>query len=161
LLLPRFSSWGWATWRRAWPTFELDAGRLAERLRNSGARLELAGHDVPEMWRRIVAGELHGAWDVHCCVSMVAGGRHFVAPVWNMVENGGFRSGTHFRKPPPFELRWEREHRPDLAALRFPAEPDGRILDALRRFTVPPDRRPRRRAEAFLRRSARRLRVRP
>jgi hypothetical protein len=154
-LLPRFSSWGWATWRRAWRTLELDVERLAQRVRDSGARLDVAGHDVPEMWRRVVSGELRGAWDVRCCVSMVANGQLIVTPVWNMVENGGLESGTHFRKPPPFTLRWETERRRDVDALRFPPSPSARAAWAVRRFTLPADRRLGRRLDELLRRSAR------
>jgi hypothetical protein len=138
-LLPRFFTWSWATWRRAWETFELDHEKLLGRLRESRVRLELGGADLPYMVRSgLILGTLAEPWDVCCSASMVLNGQFFVVPTWNMVENIGMDSGVHPHGV-PWTLRWEEEHRPDLERLLLPPpEVDRRILKSYRVFRENP-----------------------
>ena len=138
-LLPRFFSLGWATWRRAWKTFDFDRDNLISRLRAPKIRPELGGADLPRMIRSaVVNSTLTGAWDVYCAANMIVNGQHFVIPTWNMVENTGLASGTH-PMTPRWRLRWEVESRPDGETYRFPPPVvDERILKCYRIFTENP-----------------------
>jgi len=138
---PRFHSWGWATWRRAWETFDFDADRLARRLRAAHVRPEDAGADLTALVdAAIVRRELPGAWDVFCAASMLVKGQVFMAPAWNLVENTGFTSGTHFSSSPPrWELTWERPPRRVGVEPRLPPPlVDARILRAWLAFAAGP-----------------------
>jgi hypothetical protein len=137
---PRFHSWGWATWRRGWETFDFDADRLERRLRAARVRAADAGADLAALVdAAVLRRQLEGAWDVFCAASMLVNRQAFIAPVWNLVENTGFASGTHFSSPPPWTLAWEQP--PD----RFAGEPrlpppvvDERILRAWKAFAAGP-----------------------
>ena len=118
-MLPRFFPLAWATWRRAWQTFELDHGRLLDRLRAESPRLDVAGVDLPYMTRNVlIRRSLHGAWDVCAAASVVLNDQYFLVPAWNMVENPGISSGTHPNRP-RWRLRWETELRRE-PPYRFP-----------------------------------------
>ncbi len=133
---PRFSSWGWATWRERWREFVFDPAVLRERMAGSaGFRPWTAGVDMPGMIHdAIVTESLGGAWDVVCATNMLLAGSGFVTPVWNMVENGGLEEGTHADGTSTLTLAWEGEHARAPGSLRFaPAQPDARVLRAFRR----------------------------
>lgn len=138
-MLPRFFVWGWATWARAWRTFEFDRDELLARLAEPGMRLEIAGADVPYMARKaIVEQRLEGSWDVYAAASMVTQGQLFVVPKWNMTEVPGMASGTHPQWP-RWRLEWEPDRRPDLSALRLPpVEVDAAILKSYHVFRENP-----------------------
>lgn len=137
-MAPRFSSWGWATWKDRWERFEFDHAVLRRRLRaSSGLRARRAGADMPWMIHAAITEEsMGGSWDVTCAANMLLDGQYFVTPTWNMVENSGLLEGTHQTgQAPAWTLAWESEQRPDLAALRFPpVVEDERVLRAYRRF---------------------------
>jgi hypothetical protein len=140
-LSPRFSSWGWATWRDRWRAFDFDAGSLRGRIAASGARLSRAGADVPRMIDEAVVEEtLGGAWDVFCAANMLVAGQSFITPVWNMVRYAGYGEGTHHTGDPGWDLRWEDEWRPaQVSEIRFcPEEIDEHLLAAYLRFLDPP-----------------------
>jgi hypothetical protein len=136
-LSPRFSSWGWATWRDRWREFCFDANALRRQI-GAAARFrpECAGADMPGMVNEaVVTGSLTGSWDVVCAANMLLRGQYFVTPAWNMVENTGLSEGTHFNQAPPWQLGWEPDHRPRLQDIRFaPIAADERVLKAYRRF---------------------------
>ena len=136
--LPRFFSWGWATWRDAWAAFDLDADSLLTRLRSSPVRLERAGADLPYMVRRsLVKRELGGAWDVRAATSMVLDDRLFLVPAWNMSENAGFEQGTHPQSP-RWPLRWERGREPSGPLRLPPVGVDEEVLQSFLRWREDP-----------------------
>ena len=137
-LSPRFSSWGWATWRDRWHDFSFDLASLRRELESADRfHPERAGYDVPMLIHdAVVTEKLGGAWDVVCNTNMLLHGQYFVAPAWNMIENTGFEDGTHFSGPPPWRLAWERDRRP--ADIRFaPGEECEPILRDYLRFSQP------------------------
>jgi len=139
-MLPRFFGWGWASWGRAWPTFDRDGDRLLERLRSGSVRVEVGGADLAWMLRRtLVERSLIGGWDTECAASMLLNDQLFVCPAWNMVENQGLGTGTHPQSP-RWTLRFEAEHRPaDLDRLRWPpVAVNPRIAKGFRIFTENP-----------------------
>ena len=138
-LSPRFSSWGWATWRDRWQSFSFDLASLRRELAAAnGFHPERAGYDVPAMIHEAIVTEtLGGAWDVICNTNMLLREQYFVTPAWNMIENTGFTDGTHYTAPPPWELVWERDRRP-ADGIRFaPVEQCDSILRDYRRFMRP------------------------
>jgi len=136
-LSPRFSSWGWATWKDRWREFCFDRSLLCQQIGASAAfRPERAGADMPEMVNdAVVTGSLTGSWDVVCAANMLLRGQYFITPMWNMVENTGLRDGTHFTQAPPWRLHWEPDRRPHLDQIRFaPLAADERVLEKYRQF---------------------------
>jgi hypothetical protein len=135
---PRFSSWAWSTWRDRWRSFEFDHAVLRERI---GATQRFdpaeAGTDMAAMIvESVVTERLQGSWDVVCATNMLLAGTSFVTPTWNMVENGGFETGTHAHGLPSWQLSWEAppEH-VRAGEIRFaPAGRDEVVLSAYRRF---------------------------
>jgi hypothetical protein len=121
LMLPRFFTWGWATWRRAWETFEFDVDALVARLRAEPVALEEGGADLPWMVRAgLVQRRVADPWDIGLSVQLLLERRLFVVPTWNMVEHLGAATGLH-GPAPSYELRWETDHRPGaIEALRLP-----------------------------------------
>jgi hypothetical protein len=105
---PRFSSWGWATWRRAWQGFSRDVGEVAERVEAAGLRDHEMPGDMPEMLRALRSGRLRGGWDVCLALSILAARQEVVWPTWNMVVNVGFESGTHAGSAPAWDPQFER-----------------------------------------------------
>lgn len=120
---PRFSSWGWATWKDRWDSFEFDRDVLRRRLAERGDLApQRAGADMGWMVQAAVVDEtLSGSWDVVCATNMLLNDQYFVTPTWNMVENSGLVEGTHQTgRAPAWDLAWEPDHMPDPHALRFP-----------------------------------------
>jgi hypothetical protein len=134
-LSPRFSSWGWATWRERWREFCFDRGELRHQIAaDSRFDPERAGADLTGMiYDAIVTGSLTGSWDALCATNMLLRGQYFLTPAWNMIENTGFAEGTHVG--PGWQLRWEPEHMPPASGVRFcPVAPDEGVLREYRRF---------------------------
>lgn len=94
------SSWGWATWRRAFAHFEGDASSLLARLEQHELLevLNLDGaHDYAAQLRANAAGRLR-TWAVQWYASVLLQGGLGLFPRHSLVENTGFDgSGTHCR----------------------------------------------------------------
>lgn len=118
---PRFSSWGWGTWRRFWETIDFNRESIGKKIGFAKLDTKPAGADMEGMIKALIDGSLHGGWDVYCGVTMLLNKQYFVYPTWNMVENTGLTEGTHSGpKAPPWRLRWECERRPRIEELRLP-----------------------------------------
>jgi SAM-dependent methyltransferase len=145
---PRFSSWGWGTWRRFWTSVDFDPASLTHKLRTGKADLGRAGADIMGMANALAAGTLHGGWDVFCCLNVLLNGQVFAWPTWNQIENGGLVEGTHAgREMPRWRLRWERPGRRRANGLRLPeaVETNPAIMTEFLRFfanSVRPNRAP-------------------
>jgi hypothetical protein len=96
-LLPQV--WGWASWRRAWDTFDKDMrkwpqfrdnGRLSDLLVSEYARARLC-----ERWRDISQGKVD-TWDFQWHFSVISNGGLVIAPRCNLISNIGFSNiATH------------------------------------------------------------------
>lgn len=100
LLLPFTTSWGWATWRRAWRQFDPDAHGWQE-LSREGAlrkRFNLDGaFDFATMLERQMIG-IGDSWAVRWYWSVFRAGGLVVFPPATLVRNTGMDgSGTHGR----------------------------------------------------------------
>jgi hypothetical protein len=127
LLLRRFSSWGWATWRDRWRTHDPNLTRVLARLAATGIRLEDVAGDLAVLCSspKYLANGVD-AWSVSWALEHFATGSFAVYPPESMVDNIGFDgTGQHCRRtrafanagtgrscPPSWD--WERPvHRPE------------------------------------------------
>lgn len=91
--------WGWATWQRAWQTFERNAAKLLEDLKNKNLmrQFDLEG-SYP--YSRLLADCIRkgdaGSWAVRWHASCFLQGKLTLYPGRSLVVNQGLdRSGTH------------------------------------------------------------------
>jgi hypothetical protein len=142
----RFSSWAWGTWRRAWEEISFSPGSDRRALKEviDAGRAGLAGADFPPMAKGYLAGTIEDSWAVPLAAQLLTKDLLTVFPMWNMVVNTGFHEGTHFSRPPPWSLEWERsEEQPTsvLGSLRFPPS-DERSLPEVRQLSFLRGHRP-------------------
>jgi hypothetical protein len=92
------TSWGWATWRRAWAHFQPDARVLARKLRKSGQLSAFnldGGYDYFEQLRFNAEGRMK-TWAILWYASIFLRGGLNLHPRQSLVENIGHdHSGTH------------------------------------------------------------------
>jgi len=100
LLLPFTTSWGWATWRRAWRQFDPDARGWQDLSRDGTLRrrFNLGGaFDFATMLERQMIG-IGDSWAVRWYWSVFRAGGLVVFPPATLVRNTGMDgSGTHGR----------------------------------------------------------------
>jgi len=109
---PRFSSWGWGTWRDVWDKIDFDTESLKKKLKSAEPDIRSAGADMEGMVKELKSGSLHGGWDIYCALNILLNGQYFVWPRKNMIENGGFTDGTHAgTEPPAWSLQWEADRK--------------------------------------------------
>lgn len=96
------SSWGWATWQRAFAKYEPDAGKSLERLeqQNLLGTFNLDGaYDYVAQLRANAAGRLQ-TWAVRWYASLLLNGGLGLFPRQTLVKNIGFDgTGTHCDDP--------------------------------------------------------------
>lgn len=96
--LPQTTSWGWATWQRAWGGVDWGAAdaRTALRSRRVRRRFDLGGaYPYSEMLEAWLAGK-NGAWDVAWWWATFRAGGRVLHPRRSLVQNIGFDgTGTH------------------------------------------------------------------
>ena len=92
------SCWGWATWSRAWQSFEPDGRKLLAQLRqrNLTDAFDLDGAIAyTRMLEKQIAGKID-SWAIRWHASMFLAGRLQLSPGRSLVSNIGFDgSGTH------------------------------------------------------------------
>jgi hypothetical protein len=100
LLLPMTSSWGWATWKRAWDLFDPFATGWRERLTDAAEakRFNLGGsYGYRRMLERQMRGDID-SWAIRWYYSVFAHDGLVLFPPRTLVSNKGFDgSGTHVR----------------------------------------------------------------
>jgi 2-polyprenyl-3-methyl-5-hydroxy-6-metoxy-1,4-benzoquinol methylase len=117
-LSPRFSSWGWGTWKRWWETVDFSHDRVVRWLATaSDEELAIAGSDIPAMVRHLADGGVE--WgsttaDIYSLLHMIRHRQLFVWPTWNMIENLGFFEGTHVSSSVTQSWSLEREVKVDF-----------------------------------------------
>lgn len=106
LILPYASSWGWATWQRAWSRFELDAHPREENLLSDSFRqtFELNGiYPARSLLRLSLAGQLD-SWAIHWWYTIMRHGGRSVYPPRRVIGNHGLSNGTHGSRLNPHQL---------------------------------------------------------
>jgi len=100
MFLPFITSWGWATWSRAWEVFDAKATHWECLLTNSETRkqFDLGGcYDYSGMLLRQVRGEID-SWAIRWNWSVFQHNGLVIYPPTSLVKNIGFDgSGTHCR----------------------------------------------------------------
>ena len=100
------STWGWATWKRAWDLFDRDSTALAapaaqEILQglSTSSRTRVAA--VKRGYQAVVGGQVD-TWDYHWAMGRLAGRSLAVIPARNLVANIGFGDDASHTKSLPF-----------------------------------------------------------
>lgn len=95
------TTWGWATWKRAWDYFEPDPIRLLEKLKTNNLldRFDLQGS---EFFMGILKNCIEGknqSWGIRWYASVCLQEGFCLCPRQSLVQNIGFdNSGTHAKK---------------------------------------------------------------
>jgi len=120
LFLPFISSWGWATWARAWRCFDPAAAGARQVLADAASRrrFDLEGaYGFSRMLRRQLAGQ-SDSWAIRWYLSVFSRGGLSLFPRRSLVENDGFDgASTHCRGPRPAHAAARAD---DLEVERFP-----------------------------------------
>jgi hypothetical protein len=91
LLLHRFCSWGWATWRDRWQKHDSDLGRVVRSLEQRNVRIEELAADLAELCRSPEYLENRvDIWSVPWALEHFATGTYCVYPSDSMIDNIGF-----------------------------------------------------------------------
>lgn len=138
--LPLTTTWGWATWSRAWKVFDWSAPQAEELLRDPEVRRRFNLNDAypySEMLERRLRDE-NDSWGILFWWAVFNAGGLVLHPRKSLVWNGGFdQSGTHcgdqaWSTQSPSELKddsWIRNFRfPDTVAV------DRRALNKVAHF---------------------------
>ena len=94
------TTWGWASWRRAWQQVDLNMSYWTE-FRDSGAlRSAVYTREEERYWRWIYdgihSGQRRNAWDYQLILTCLKNNLFTVVPATNLVSNMGFGSdATH------------------------------------------------------------------
>ncbi len=105
---PRFSSWGWGTWKRFWEQVDFNRPSLVAKVETAGITpAEVAGKDLAPTYQAFASGELTGCWDVHCLLSILVNRQVFVWPTHNFIQNTGLSEGVHASGEETWSLEWE------------------------------------------------------
>lgn len=136
VFLPFISSWGWATWARAWRHFDPQAAAAGRVLGDPALRrrFDIGGtYGFSSMLELQRAGRLD-SWAIRWYLSVFARDGLALFPAVSLVENGGVGAGaTHTRDDGASPLFASRAH--DVPVARFPAPAvDERALRAVRRL---------------------------
>jgi hypothetical protein len=100
LFLPNISSWGWATWSRAWKHFDENASGWELLLHRADLRYRFnvnGAYDYSDMLLRQISGEID-SWAIRWNWTVFRHGGLVSYPPVSFVRNTGFDgSGTHCR----------------------------------------------------------------
>jgi hypothetical protein len=101
------SSWGWATWERAWANFEADASALERRIRaaNLISDMDFAGtYPFYPMLQNQALGKVD-SWAVRWYASVLLRGGLALCPNVSQASNNGFdNSGAHCESTSDFDV---------------------------------------------------------
>jgi len=104
--LPFINAWGWATWDRAWRSFEMEPADALETLADPATRrrfdLGLEEARFSNMLKNRLAGEID-AWDIQWRYAVFKADGLVLYPRRSLVWNGGFDgSGINSGRTPKF-----------------------------------------------------------
>jgi len=136
LFLPNISSWGWATWDRAWRNFDLEAKGWESLLNSSDLRYRFnveGAYDYSDMLLRQMSGEID-SWAIRWNWSVFRHDGLVSYPPTSFVRNAGFDgSGTHCATNSYHDLQVSSS-RPELAfaeRIEVSKQDIGLVKDAL------------------------------
>ena len=96
--LPIMSSWGWATWQRAWQNIVFDASLLIQQLEKKNITVQQYNFGELPYYQMLTAqaeGKID-SWAVCSYATLVLNSAYFLFPKYSLIQNIGFdSSGTH------------------------------------------------------------------
>jgi hypothetical protein len=99
-----FHCWGWATWRRAWKTVDLDLKRWKQFVDAGGLAEVCDASNEERYWGQVLAAQTRGevdSWAYSCLASSWMNRMLNIIPDVNLVRNIGFDSqATHTTNAP-------------------------------------------------------------
>jgi hypothetical protein len=136
--LPFVTSWGWATWARAWAHFD-SAGLCSDAVvgtPDARRRFDLDGaYPYFRMLRRQQRGEID-SWAICWYLSVFGRAGLVLYPARSLVRNEGFDgSGMHCERlgdTDPSVMAWEADCPPDLPKVRIDEEVFSAVKEHLR-----------------------------
>lgn len=142
-LAPRFSSWGWGTWKDRWEKLNFNKQDLLDGVASKPEPEVLrGGNDLKGSLQAVKEGKLTGCWDFYFYLNMVINNQYFAWPKYNLVTNTDIGGGTHYStEKPSWELVWEN---PNKKSFNLPenSNPDVMIIgDFLKFFNSPSNER--------------------
>jgi hypothetical protein len=91
LLLRRFSTWGWATWRDRWADYRPDLAQAVQRLEARNLRIDDLGRDLAALCRRPEYLENRvDVWSLPWALEHFLTGTFAVYPCDSVIDNIGF-----------------------------------------------------------------------
>ena len=116
---PRFSSWGWGTWKKVWQKNIFTRDILLKKIEEVDEKIIESGIDMVSMYNSLRTGNLTDSWAVPCGLNMIVNTQYFIYPTRNMIENTGMGKGTHASsEKPAYELKWSANV--NSGKIRFP-----------------------------------------
>lgn len=132
-LVPRFSSWGWGTWRNVWREIDFHKGSIGDKVARHKPDLDRGGKDISYAYHEYSSGRLHGCWDVVFAVNMALKNQFFVAPKKNLVTNAGLTEGVHADGASEWALAWEGTGK-DIKRMPEDLQVDARVVQDMTRY---------------------------
>lgn len=119
--------WGWASWRRAWQSYDAEMRCWPEVRRSAAFEEAFPESSVQRYWRYVLdevyRGEGPDTWDYQWMLTNIRQRRLAVSPQVNLIENIGFGTeATHVTEASEAPavstraLRFPLEHPPELCA---------------------------------------------
>ena len=135
VFLPLATTWGWATWARAWKSFSWEAPGASAQLADADARRRF-NLDNSYDYAGLLESRLRGgndSWGVLWQWAVFASGCAVVHPRTTLVKNHGFDgTGTHCGDETPARAQ---EFAPLPATIRWPSEPvDEAAFDRIKEY---------------------------
>ena len=110
---PATSCWGWATWKRAWACFNLDAKYLYDQIKKRDVRGVLNINTIHGFEQQLIdniEGRLY-TWFIKWNASVILEGGYSLYPKYSLVQNVGFDgSGEHCGNSNVFSLPVKNFH---------------------------------------------------
>lgn len=107
-LAPRFSSWGWGTWKKNWEEITFDKTSLISEVESKNIDVNKSGIDLVDTYQALKNNQLTGCWDVYFYLNMEINNQYFIWPKYNLVTNSDIGGGTHKSgKKINWSLTWE------------------------------------------------------
>ncbi|MEO6096905.1 MAG: class I SAM-dependent methyltransferase [Fibrobacteria bacterium] len=96
---PRISSWGWATWKRAWKQLDRDLVSVCRKVLDARIDLDQGGDDIKFSIEGMLQGHVKDVWTLPWVLSVYLNRGCFVYPTVSHIDNIGMDgSGVHCGK---------------------------------------------------------------
>jgi hypothetical protein len=130
------SSWGWATWRRAWNKFEKNPDRLIKIFTKKMIK-EFNYDNSCDFWKQVIQNKKHkiNTWSVFWDANIFLNNGLVLYPKNSFVENIGFdNSGEHCEDSNNFKTRFGYYYDPRVCKSLFMSEDSDARKEMIRYF---------------------------